>query len=156
MERHFDVPQGATPISDCSGLIPEWVRTSHDLNRVEAENILKAQQKYFKGSHPKSWFQPEELKTIHRAMFKEVWNWAGAYRKSITSIGIKPGLIPMRLAELCFEVNLWCETPPQLTFLEMAARIHHQLVSIHPFENGNGRFSRLIADRFLLSWKCQF
>lgn len=156
MKKHFDVPQGATPIADYSGLIPVWVHTSHDLNRVEAENILKAQKKYLKSSHPKNWFQLEELKTIHRAMFREVWNWAGLYRKSITSIGIKPSLIPMRFAELCLEVNLWCESPPQLTFIEMAARIHHQLVSIHPFENGNGRFSRLIADRFLLSWKCLY
>ena len=36
----------------------------------------------------------------------------------------------------------------------MSARIHHRLVFIHPFENGNGRFSRFIADRFLLAWKC--
>lgn len=36
----------------------------------------------------------------------------------------------------------------------MAARVHHRLVFIHPFENGNGRFSRLIADRFLLAFKC--
>jgi Ankyrin repeats (3 copies)/Fic/DOC family len=38
----------------------------------------------------------------------------------------------------------------------MAARIHHQLVSIHPFENGNGRFSRLVGDRFLIAWKCSY
>lgn len=96
------------------------------------------------------------LKAIHRDMFGDVWEWAGTYRKSVTTIGIKPGLIPMRLAEFCREVNPWFETPPQLTFVEMAARIHHQLVSIHPFENGNGRFSRLIADRFLLAWKCPY
>lgn len=156
MEKRFEIPQGANPIADCSGLIPAWVHNSHDLNRVEAENILKAQKKYLKSSHPKNWFQPEELKTIHQAMFKDVWNWAGIYRKSITSIGVKPGLIPTRLGELCFEVNSWWENPPQLTFTEMAARIHHQLVSIHPFENGNGRFSRLVADRFLLSWKCPY
>jgi Fic family protein len=36
-----------------------------------------------------------------------------------------------------------------LMILEKAARIHHRLVSIHPFENGNGRFSRLISDRYL-------
>jgi hypothetical protein len=54
MKRHFDVPQDATLLADCSGLIPVWVRTSHDLNRVEAENILKAQRKYLKRSHQKN------------------------------------------------------------------------------------------------------
>jgi len=34
------------------------------------------------------------------------------------------------------------------TFLgdEIAVRFHHALVSIHPFPNGNGRWSRLMAD----------
>ncbi len=29
---------------------------------------------------------------------------------------------------------------------ELAARYHHRLVCIHPFPNGNGRWSRLVAD----------
>jgi len=32
---------------------------------------------------------------------------------------------------------------------EMAARLHHRLVSIHPFSNGNGRHARLMADLLL-------
>ena len=89
-------------------------------------------------------------------MFGKVWKWAGAYRTSNTSIGIKPSLIPYRLVEMCHEVNSWLQYPVDLTFLEMAARVHHRLVFIHPFENGNGRFSRLIADRFLLFFKCSY
>ncbi len=33
--------------------------------------------------------------------------------------------------------------------IELAAKIQHALVSIHPFVDGNGRFSRLIMDRIL-------
>jgi Fic-DOC domain mobile mystery protein B len=29
---------------------------------------------------------------------------------------------------------------------ELAVRVHHRLVLIHPFANGNGRHARLIAD----------
>jgi len=43
MVENFEFPQGATPLSDCSGLIPGWVNDISDLNRVEAENIMKAQ-----------------------------------------------------------------------------------------------------------------
>ena len=32
---------------------------------------------------------------------------------------------------------------------EQAVRLHHRLVFIHPFENGNGRHARLVADLFL-------
>jgi fido (protein-threonine AMPylation protein) len=99
MTRYFDFPQGATLITDCSGLIPPWVHTLSDLNRVEAENILKAQRRYLKGSF--SNIHPKELRAIHRAMFGDVWEWAGAYRKSDTTIGIKPSLIPMKMAEFC-------------------------------------------------------
>lgn len=58
------------------------------------------------------------------------------------------------MAEFCHEVISWSDDATGLSTIEMAARIHHQLVFIHPFENGNGRFSRLVSDRFLLSKKC--
>jgi fido (protein-threonine AMPylation protein) len=29
---------------------------------------------------------------------------------------------------------------------EIAVRLHHRLVMIHPFPNGNGRHARLLAD----------
>ena len=156
MITRFEFPEGATPISDYSGLKPVWVHTLQDLNRVEAENIMNAQRKYLlrRPLPPEKWFNVKELQTIHHAMFGEVWEWAGRYRKSTTSIGIKPGLIPAQLAAACHEVLSWFQYPVELTFVEMSARIHHRLVFIHPFENGNGRFSRFIADRFLLSWKC--
>ncbi|MFA6915454.1 MAG: mobile mystery protein B [Parachlamydiales bacterium] len=158
MPERFEFPVGATSIGDCSGLIPVWVQDLNDLNRVEAENIMNAQRKYLRGvvGDPKSWFQVKELKAIHQVMFGDVWEWAGVYRKSITSIGINPSLIPTQLAELCLEVSSWSQYPVELTILEMAARVHHRLVFIHPFENGNGRFSRLIADRFLLAFRCQY
>ena len=154
----FEFPEGATPISDYSGLKIPWVRNTGDLNRVEAENILKAQRKYLRNpvDDPKNWFDAKGLNTIHHAMFGDVWEWAGAYRKETTSIGIRPGLIPSQLAAFCVEVQAWLQYPTELTFVEMAARIHHRLVYIHPFENGNGRFSRLIADRFFLAWRCPY
>jgi Fic family protein len=34
---------------------------------------------------------------------------------------------------------------------ELAARIHCRLVSIHPFQNGNGRCTRMMADLYLTS-----
>jgi Fic-DOC domain mobile mystery protein B len=158
MLDRLEFPEGSTPISDCSGLIPIWVHNLKDLNRVEAENIIEAQRKYFhrRSDDPKKWFYVELLKTIHSDMFGAVWEWAGSYRKTVTSIGIKPSMIPGKLAEFCMEVRSWLEHPVELTFIDMAARIHHRLVYIHPFENGNGRFSRLIADRFLLAFRCSY
>ena len=87
MPERFEFPEGATPKDDCSGLIPIWVHHLHVLNRVEAENMMNAQRKYLRGTvvDPKNWFQVRELKAIHQAMFGKMWEWAGVYRKSVTS-----------------------------------------------------------------------
>ncbi|MBX9831269.1 mobile mystery protein B [Candidatus Babeliales bacterium] len=156
--KNFNIPEGATPIDDYSGLLPKGVHTQKDLNRVEAENILTAQKKYLKKriDNPANWFNVENLKAIHKAMFCDVWAWAGSFRKSNTSIGIEPYKIPSSLGELCIDIAFWTHNPISLTFLEQAARIHHRLVFIHPFENGNGRFSRLVADRYLVAYGCPY
>lgn len=156
MLKNFSIPEGATPITDYSGLRLPWVHTIVDLNRVESENIMAATQKFLRNKidDPGAWFNLKTLRTIHHAMFGEVWEWAGSYRSSITSIGVRPHMIPAHLSALCSEVCAWSVHPVERTFVEMAAYIHHQLVFIHPFENGNGRFSRLVSDRFLLSWEC--
>jgi Fic-DOC domain mobile mystery protein B len=43
------------------------------------------------------------------------------------------------------DVKYWVE---HRTFAsdEIAVRLHHRLVEIHPFPNGNGRHARLMAD----------
>jgi Fic-DOC domain mobile mystery protein B len=150
-------PVGATPIADVSDLIPTWVQSMAELNRVESENILHAQKKFLRGRpiDPSKWFDWPELQMIHRTMFGNVWSWAGKLRKSVTSIGVRPGMIPLYIAELCRDVASWGQSCVNLNHLEKAARVHHRLVYIHPFENGNGRFSRLVSDRCLLAWNCK-
>ena len=39
--------------------------------------------------------------------------------------------------------------PSDMPLLEQAARLHHSAVVIHPFENGNGRWSRMLANIWL-------
>ena len=158
MPSQFKFPHGATPLDDLSDLIPKGVENLNDLNRVEAENIALAMRTYFQIEilNPTKWFRPKQLLRIHYEMFCHVWKWAGTFRKTLKSIGPKPYLVPLQLAELCAEVHSWSEEPVELTFLERGARIHHRLGLIHPFENGNGRFSRFVGDLYLKSWKCHY
>lgn len=82
-------------------------------------------------------------------MFGDVWRWAGDFRTSERNIGITYYQIPIALRELLDDVNAWIEYnayPPD----ETAVRFHHRLVHIHPFPNGNGRHSRLMADLLLM------
>ena len=51
----LEFPEGATPLHDESDLLIPWVRTMSDLNRVEAENILQAQERYLRVTSRTGW-----------------------------------------------------------------------------------------------------
>ena len=83
--------------------------------------------------------------TCTNGFFGDVWKWAGSFRKTEKNIGIDPYEIPAQLRQLLDDVSYWVENdtyPPK----ELAARFHHKLVYIHPFQNGNGRHARIMAD----------
>jgi Fic family protein len=46
---------------------------------------------------------------------------------------------------------VWWHEHDTFTIDERAARIHRGLVAVHPFRNGNGRCTRLVADLYLVS-----
>ena len=149
----LNIPEGATPLEDIEGLKLSWIKTRNQLNAAEAENILLAYSKYFyKKSFPSKWFCEKELKNIHSNMFGKVWNWAGNfYKGSMRNIGIKFYLIPIQIHNLCKDIMFWLNNNSSLTFIEQSVRIHHKLVQIHPFKNGNGRHARFIGDLYLYS-----
>ncbi|MCB1114203.1 MAG: mobile mystery protein B [Chlamydiia bacterium] len=153
----FTYPEGATPIEDISGLKLKWVQTQEDLNQAEAENIYQATRKYLLKpvSTVEKWFHVPFLKEVHQEMFSLVWDWAGSFRTHRTIPGIEPYQIPEALHNLCEDVRFWSNLDDNTLYIEQAAIIHHRLVFIHPFSNGNGRFSRVIADRFLKSKGCK-
>ena len=78
-------------------------------------------------------------------MFGQVWTWASDYRKTPRNIGVEAWRIPMDIAQAIDDAKFWVANgtyPPD----EIAVRFSHRLVAIHPFPNGNGRFSRLVGD----------
>jgi Fic-DOC domain mobile mystery protein B len=143
----FEHVDGATPIEDASGLIPE-LYTKAELDEWEAVNILKAIRKYLSG---KGKFRAdiERLKKVHKDMFDDTWKWAGKFRDSNVGIGVDWPLIPEKVKNLIDDIKFWGNDSSGLTVFEQSIRIHHRLVSIHPFKNGNGRHARLMADIFL-------
>lgn len=83
---------------------------------------------------------------LHREMFGEVWAWAGAWRQETKNIGVAPHQVQPELHKLEGDLQFWlgeeCDMPP----IEVLSRFHHRTVWIHPFNNGNGRWSRLATD----------
>lgn len=148
-------PEGTTPIEpqDLDGLIPAFVATRADLNQVEYENIAKAlpwaiRQARVGGVH--RLLEYDLVFELHRRMFGDVWTWAGSQRRRETNIGVSPHQIPMALRQALDGARYWHEHDAHPVD-HRAARIHHRLVVVHPFPNGNGRCTRLIADLYLRS-----
>lgn len=144
-------PFGATPINpdDQAGLIPAYITTREELNAAEFANINCAALKYFSrpSSKKKSVFTALWLKQLHRDMFGDVWQWAGQIRKNDIQPGIPVHQIAAEMKKFEDDFSAWGKFKHDP--LEISAKIHHRLVWIHPFRNGNGRWARFAANIYL-------
>ena len=143
-----DLPDGATPVDpeeECD-LLPKHIRTRGELNLWEQQNILEAARWIRYARRPA--LSVEMLRKLHRRMFSETWTWAGRFRTSDKTIGIHWAQIPMAVTNLVEDGQLWVGDSV-FSLDEAALRLHHRLVQIHPFPNGNGRHARLWSDLIL-------
>jgi len=136
---------GQTPVDpdEMAGLKPRHIVTQAQLNEFEQLNIVKGQRWAFR--HKGEVLQESYVRELHRRMFGDTWQWAGQFRKSDKSIGVAWNQVGIRLHQLL------ANTVQQIEHAafpadQLAVRFHHQLVWIHPFVNGNGRHSRMMAD----------
>lgn len=148
-------PSGTTPIDQdgLDGLIPDFVATRADLNQVEFENIAKAlpwAQRQARTLGPAGILDYAFMLALHRRMFGDVWTWAGTQRRRLTNIGVEPYLIATQSRLSLDDAKHW-HAESVFERDELAARIHGRLVSVHPFPNGNGRCTRMMADLYLTS-----
>jgi len=142
----------ATPLDDISGLkLPsDKVYSLKEIYVAEANNIALATIKYLSAPPSKKLapFSYEWLSTLHEDMLANVWDWAGKFRQVELSIGIKAYQVPTALRELADDIVFW-DINKTFDIYETASRIHHRAVQIHPFKNGNGRWSRMLANIYL-------
>jgi len=85
---------------------------------------------------------------LHRRMFGDVWRWAGQHRTRMTNIGVEPHQISTQMKLLLDDALYW-HNHASFHPAECAVRLHHRLVSVHPYRNGNGRHARFMADLYL-------
>jgi Fic-DOC domain mobile mystery protein B len=156
----FYSPEGATPLNFKSSieLIPK-LTNQNELNEFEQINIsLALEWARTSRNLKRDLVSVDGIRALHRKMFERTWIWAGVFRQYETNIGVPWIQILEQLKLLCDDVRYWIGNKT-FSQTETAIRLHHRLVSIHPFPNGNVRLSRLVADLFLeyqkhpsLSW----
>lgn len=128
-------------------LIPAYIAYRHELNEAEQENIARAQE--WALDRRRDLLSEKFIKDLHRKMLGDVWRWAGRFRRTERNLGIPHWEIPVALRQLLDDVRAWIEHKAY-TSDEIAVRLHHRLVQIHPFPNGNGRHSRIMADLLVM------
>jgi len=144
----FNEPDDATPLApdEREGLRQTWITLRSELNAAEQDNIVNGatwarRPRQVRGELLNDGF----ARTLHTRMFGDVWSWAGTYRLTERNIGVDAHRIPNDTIMMFDDVRYWRDNntfPPD----ELAVRLHHRLVYIHPFPNGNGRHARLMAD----------
>jgi Fic-DOC domain mobile mystery protein B len=140
----------STPLSaeERDGLIRSDITLRGELNEAEQENILEADA--WASSRKRNVLDEAFLNALHKRMYGNVWHWAGQYRQSQKNIGVPYYRIPTDLRALLDDCRHWIEHKTYDTE-EIAARLHHRLVWIHCYPNGNGRHARLATDLLLRS-----
>jgi cell filamentation protein len=128
------------------------IRRVGDMQREESEALLVVQEwavAHFDNEHR---FAARDVCELHRQWLSGIYTWAGSYRQVNMAKGdfmfAAAGQIPRLMQD--FErkqlaVYTPCASMDEAELLTALARTHAELVIIHPFRDGNGRCSRLLA-----------
>lgn len=135
-----------TTVHDRSGLLLGGAPapTDAEVNQAELVNIGAA----------RAWLVSSRMdvtklqfwRKLHQKMFGEVWQWAGEWRLETRNIGRPPHEIQPELHKLQGDLAYWLSANSHMDQIEILSRFHHRSVWVHPFNDGNGRWSRLATD----------
>ncbi|MFN0062257.1 MAG: Fic family protein [Myxococcaceae bacterium] len=94
------------------------------------------------------------IRQLHQLVTRETERqWAGRYREGAVAIAgalhaPPEGMeVPSRMSDL---IRWVAREQKRLHPVELAALVHHRLVNIHPFLDGNGRTARLVMNCLLI------
>ncbi len=148
MGLDFKYQDGQTPLNEDEkeGLKIKSITTQKELDEFEQLNIEKAIEWTIHANlKPEKILTEKFIKDFHKKMYRDVWKWAGEFRRTEKNIGISWTQIGIELKKLLEDTKYWVENETYLPE-EIAIRFKHRIVAIHCFPNGNGRHSRIMAD----------
>lgn len=97
----------------------------------------------------------KEILDIHALILKGLDNEnSGRYRNIPVRISGSTVVLPnpRKVAELMQSFERWLQAKHHLHPVEFAGEAHYQLVTIHPFVDGNGRTARLLMNLILMMY----
>lgn len=89
------------------------------------------------------------VRDLHRRLYVDIWFWAGTFRKRELNIGVAPESIAVELRNSIETISYRWEHSMDWTPHQLGIAVHAETVRVHPFVDGNGRTTRLLADLVL-------
>lgn len=129
------------------------ITSAQDMDGLELELLARLYEQVLLKDLPDRALNAGDIQAWHRRWLGNVYPWAGQARSvNLSKDGFAfaaAGQIPRLLAE--FErdcLGRWtpCHGMGEADLVEAVAITHVELILIHPFREGNGRLSRLLAD----------
>ena len=120
-------------------------------DHIEAKNDAEAFDIMVKLVHAKKPISQEIIQQIHEIVTKGILEESGKYRtENVRITGSKT--TPPSYSKIVKLMEEYISNIEELKLhpIKMATFIHHELVRIHPFLDGNGRVSRLISNLYLM------
>jgi Fic-DOC domain mobile mystery protein B len=129
-----------------SRLLPS-LSTRAQLDEIERLNVHAARVWAMRGAVLRRGDLLSEAfsRELHRRMFNGTWRDAGRYRTTPRDPGWEPHRIAEGMKMFFDDAEGWLRFSTYPVH-EAAVRLHHRLVTMHPWSEGNGRHARLIAD----------
>ncbi len=118
----------------------------------EFEGFLKAEIILTENLSPQTIFNCKYILKIHKLALEHLYAFAGKYREVNLSKGGFPfaaaRFLPqtMRSFEDEMLLNLQGEYIDKASLVKEIAKVHSELLFIHPFREGNGRTARILAN----------
>lgn len=146
-EAHFEPGSRSRVLKNLLG-----VNSKREMDSLEAARLAEVTDwalHHFDMDHR---FTAEDICALHRRWLGEVYAWAGEYRQVNISKGnfhfAMAAQVPRLMQEFQKQelaANTPCGFDDAERVIEALAVTHAELVLIHPFREGNGRASRLLA-----------
>lgn len=120
-------------------------------DHIEAKNDAEAFDLMIELVHAKKSISQEIIQQVHEAVTRGILQNPGQYR--IGNVGIAgSATTPPSYLKIIRLMDEYIQDIQKLSLhpVKKAAFIHHELVRIHPFLDGNGRVARLLTNLFLM------
>ncbi|MCK4624004.1 MAG: Fic family protein [Phycisphaerae bacterium] len=133
------------------------IRSKSRMDRVEYEALLAAQTAYLGQITPQTRFTAKLICRMHKDWLGGIYEWAGKYRTVELTKGefrwppayrIHANVMALEKGSLAQYTPCRPGSLPEVA--RRMAKVHAELLLIHPFRDGNGRLTRWLADLMAL------